>query len=204
MRAMVIWFLCSLIAIEKTYIVSMYALCDVQCERQPFLVPRYSIKIIITTSFYCRFFISVSLSLSLSFFHSSFRCTRRVLCTRVNGTRRDSVHISFTAFYKMTRFYLTPLCKSVCSKRHGKWKEFKSLYNSHVFFFYSLFQSNSMHFALFSFSSGCSSWKLLLKRRAKGGLQIGSGSRKKISFRDKRCNILSIQSQFNLANWFSM
>lgn len=72
-------------------------------------------------------------------------CARAIVLEWME-TRRCSVHISFTTFYKMTRFCATPLFKSVCCKRHhGKWKEFKSLYNSHGF----SFQSNSMHFSPF-------------------------------------------------------
>lgn len=119
----------------------------VRCERQrPFLHVFFNENynynsFLIQPAFLSFFRLSVCMSLSLSICVCKWMALALCLCSTEWKTRRDSVCISFTAFSKMTRFCVTPLCKSVCSKRHhGKWKkEFKSLCNnSHGFSFYSI------------------------------------------------------------------
>lgn len=149
---MVIWFLCSLIAVEKTYIVSMYALCDVQCERQPFLVPRYSIKIIITTSFYCRFYISASTSHSFFLFFILHFAVRVVHCVYEwmghVGTQCTYLLQHFTKWHVFIWLHYANLCVASATANEKS----LNLCTIHMVFFIP-FQSNSMHFILFSFSS---------------------------------------------------
>lgn len=126
--------LCGLIAVEKTYIVSMYS---EQCERQrPFLHVffnvNYNYNFFLIQPVFFHSFHNFFFLLRFFFLFFSLLCERVCMAWHCACERLNERHVGTQCayllqhFHKMTRFYVTPLCKSVCSKRHhGKWKDEK-------------------------------------------------------------------------------
>lgn len=172
---------CILIAVERTYIFQCTP-CYVQCERQPFLVC-LSMEIIIIISFYCR-----------SFSPLSMQCVVWIERMRHVGTQCTYILQHFTKWHV---FVLAPLCKSVSSKRLMVNEKSLNLCTIHMVFLFNQIQCTPRFFLLSFARSLLHSfdWGRVWQKRPTSG---------KPKNRDKRCNILSIHSQFNLANWFSM